>query len=72
MYIVTILSSVFLVAAGAAQTVEKPFAQNNRIHGILLAASGQPEGNTEVLLVEAQVWEIREVGYLLDSGRPNI
>jgi hypothetical protein len=56
------LSLVFLVAAVAAQTVEKPSAQGKRIHGILLAASGQPEANTEVLLVDAQVWDL--------SGKP--
>jgi hypothetical protein len=46
-------------AGAAAQTeVGKVPRQESRVNGILLGAGGLPEEGTEVLLVEAQVWDL--------------
>lgn len=43
----------------AAETqVGKVPAQHASVHGFLVGSGGQPEGGTEVLLVEAQVWDL--------------
>ena len=70
--LVSILCLIFLAWAGAPSTSQtsaahetethKAPAQDARVHGILLSANGLPQDDTEVLLVEAQVWDL--------SGKP--